>query len=310
MIKGVIHTKGYIKVKGTSPLSDKVKAYDPYDEQADFIFASDHYGEMKRWEANWDKDAIESNSKFASNGQLLLDASDASDGYIRGTLLTDDLYYDFYNDHWVTASISLEEAIKLSKSNPELWSIVPSKGKEIVLRCRPEGAVADEFDFYIDLRPDWDYLPSRLTSIGGNNVYQFEWKKAKESGIWYISKKHSKITLKYPNGRVFVQEMWIDAKEAEFNIPFDQDNYTFAGLGLKPNSRVSDMRMTPSQEYVYEPTNKLADTATQGGASVGTGSWKNLFELEFSYMLLLINALLIAVFLGVYFSRRKSSHSK
>lgn len=306
LIKGKIHAIGFIKTKGTVPLSDKVMSYAPYDEKSDFIFMSDHYGEMKRWEADWGEEAIESDSKFASNGQLILDASDPLDGYIRGTLLSDDLYYDFYKDHWIKVATSLEDVVKLAKTNPELWTILPSKGETVILKCRPEGAVADEFDFYIDLRPDWNYLPSRVTSIGGVNVYKFAWKKDPESGIWYISKKQTHIVIKYPNGKVFVQEMTIDVEEAKFNQPFNEKNYTFAGLGLKPDSRVSDMRSEPPQEYVYEQTDVLANNVIKGSEPVGIANWKNHLQLEFSYILLLINATGIAIFCGFFYSRRKT----
>ena len=271
-LRGEWHSKGKILKQGKGVLPPKMQPPQPYEISGRFVYLAEESGERKRWEKSIEKNnsSIDfGTARMALKDGIVLDADDPKQGYLRTPRSMDYAQFDFYRDHWeyyngdngeLAGGIDAFE--KDLRAHPEFWSVKTSDDRTLELICEFED---DGYQFRrnVEVRPDWNHLPQRLTGYGDvdkikaygeGDVIEWTWKQEPESQVWYPATFKRRGWMIFPDGTVFQEGSTYEVTEVHFNRPIDAARFTFADLGLRPGARVYDMRVDPETAYRFRPS--------------------------------------------------------
>ena len=94
--------------------------------------------------------------------------------------------------------------------------------------------------------------------------HRWEWSYDRAAGVYVIAKKVSTYPMVLAKGDVREEVITLEVRSARVNVEVPAADFTFAGLGLKPGTRVYDMRTTPPVGYRFDPAAPPAGGPAEG----------------------------------------------
>jgi hypothetical protein len=154
---------------------------------------------------------------------------------------------------------TLEELVAAAAQHPQRFAptAVPGNYRIDVMGDdgRPTGQSVT-FDRKTSLVKEMRWSP------GGS--HRWEWSHDRASGAYVIMKKTTVWSMVLANDDVREELITLNVRQARINVSVPAAEFTFAELGLKPGSRVYDMRPTPQVRYRFDPAAPPAGAPAEG----------------------------------------------